>query len=330
MTFRDPWWLIALIAPLVMLWRAWKARGPFLQFPETQGLQEIVRKSLPHQLRWPGILRTLSLVLIVFALARPQQGVEATRIRAEGIDIALVIDVSTSMLAEDFTLKGQRHSRIDVVKEVTKTFIHKRPDDRISIVIFGGGAYTAAPPTLDHGWLLAQADRLKTGMVEDGTAIGSGIATGLNRLRDSTAKSRVMVLLTDGVNNAGSLTPDAAAELARALDVKIYAIGAGTKGPVPYPVVTPFGRKSYRQVRIDIDDAALTRVAETTGGKYFRATDTDSLKRIYEEINALETTAFEQPQFLDYREGYPWLVVPALIILLMAFGLDQTLLRVLP
>lgn len=330
MTFRDPWWLLAFLIPLVVLWRIWHARGPSLRFPETQGLQELVKRSLPHQLRWSRILRVLVLVLIVLALARPQEGLESTRIPVEGIDIVLVLDVSSSMLAEDFVLKGRRRNRLEIVKEVVKSFILERKHDRLGLVVFGGTAYTASPMTLDYGWLLAQLERTQIGMVEDGTAVGSAIATAVNRLRDSGAESRIIILLTDGVNNVGSLSPDAAAELAAALDIKIYTIGVGTQGPVPYPIVDPFGRRRYRQVKVDMDEESLIRVANRTLGRYFRATDTESLKNIYEEINLLEKTEIEETRYLEHREQYPLFVGPALLVLLLALVLDQKWLRVLP
>lgn len=330
MSFHDPWWLYAFLIPLVVLWRVWNARGPSLRFPETRGLQEIVKRSLPHQLRWSRVLRVLALALIVLALARPQEGLESTRIQVEGIDIALVIDVSSSMLAEDFVLDGRRHNRLEIVKEVVKSFILERKNDRLSLVIFGGSAYTASPMTLDYGWLLAQLEQIQIGMVEDGTAVGSAIATAVNRLRDSKAKSRIIILLTDGVNNVGSLTPDAAAELAAALNIKIYTIGVGTQGAVPYPMVDPFGRRRYRQVTVDMDEASLMRVAKRTQGKYYNATDTESLRMIYEDINLLEKTKIDEAGYFEYRERYPLFVGPALLILLLALGLDQTWLRILP
>ena len=327
---RDPAWLLAVGFPVAVLWAARTVSTSSVRFPSTDRLRELARQSRPAWLRMPPILRAAALTLMVAALARPQQGLEASKVRAEGIDIVLVVDVSTSMLAEDFTLAGKRHNRLAVVKEVVTQFIESRPNDRIGLVVFAGRSYTQCPLTLDHGWLLAQLDRVEIGMVEDGTAIGSGIATGLNRLRRSKAKSRVMVLLTDGVNNAGEISPEGAAQLAKALDVKLHAIGAGTKGLAPYPATDLFGRRVYQQVKIEVDDEGLTRLAEVTGGKYFRATDTDSLKQIYAEIDRMETTPHEQPIYLSYKEWYPALLVPALILLMLEVVLSQTWLRVLP
>lgn len=327
---RDPLWLLALALAGGALWASRVVRSATLRFPSAKGLQEPARRSRPGWLKIPWYLRAGTLVLMALALARPQQGLESSRIRAEGIDIVLAVDVSTSMLAEDFTLRGKRANRFAVVKDVVKEFVERRPNDRIGLVVFAGRPYTQCPLTLDHGWLLSQLDRAQIGMIEDGTAIGSGIATGLNRLRRSKAKSRVMVLLTDGVNNAGSLTPEAAAQLAKTLDVKMYAIGAGTKGLAPYPATDVFGRKVYQQVKIEVDDEGLTQIAEATGGRYFRATDTDSLKQIYAEIDRMETTAIEQPKFSSYKEWYPALLIPAMLLLLLEVGLSQTWLRALP
>lgn len=330
MTFRDPIWFAALVLPLAV-WRASPRVGrAALRFPSTETLQELGRASRPGWLKWPSMIRTAVLLLIVIALARPQQGLESSRIRTEGIDIVLVVDVSASMLAEDFTLNGMRRNRLDVVKAAVKEFVTHRPNDRIGLVIFAGRPYTQCPLTLDHGWLLGRLDEARIGMVEDGTAIGSGIATGLNRLRNSKTKSRVMVLLTDGVNNAGKISPDAAAQLAKALEVKLYAIGAGTKGLAPYPATDIFGRGVYQHVSIEVDDEGLTRIAQATDGRYFRATDTESLRRIYHEIDRMEATPLEQPTFLAYREWYPWFVVPAIGLMLLEIGLAETRLRVLP
>ena len=329
MSFRDPWWLFALAACVPIVWWQRRMGRASLRFPTVEGLHPFAGRRVSwHEL--PTALRLACVLLTIVALARPQQGLEASRLRAEGIDIMLVVDVSTSMLAEDFELGGQRRNRLAVVKDVIKSFIAQRPNDRIGVVIFAGRAYTQAPLTLDHGWLLDQIERLEIGAIEDGTAIGSGIATGLNRLRDSKAKSRIMVLLTDGVNNAGTITPEAAAQLAKAVGVRIYAVGAGTKGAAPYPTKDLFGRKVYQAVKIEVDDEGLTRVAQTTGGHYFRATDTDSLRKTYAQIDRMEKTTLEQPVYQDYKEWYAWLLVLAIGLLLVELALGHTWLRVLP
>ena len=328
--FRDPIWFAAMPLLIAAAWVAWRRHRPDVRFPTTEGLDRVAAHSRPRWTRLPLILRVATLVFIVVGLARPQHGVTQSRVTTEGIDIVLAVDVSGSMLAEDFQRQGHRSNRLDVVKDVVKEFVTHRPNDRIGLIIFAGRPYTMCPLTLDHGWLLTQLERVRIGMVEDGTAIGSGIATALNGLRRSTAKSRVIILLTDGVNNAGTVTPDAAAQLAKMLGVRIYAIGAGTKGLAPFPATDMFGRRVYQSVKIEVDDAGLTRIAQAAGGAYFRATDTDSLRAIYHQIDAMERTTLEQPKFLIYHEHYPWLIVPALLLLLIEVVVSQTWLRVLP
>jgi len=242
----------------------------------------------------------------------------------------LAVDLSGSMLAEDFTLGSARASRVDAVKAVVKDFVAARPEDRIGLVLFSARPYTQCPLTLDHGWLLQNLDRAQVGMIEDGTAIGSGLATAVNRLRASTAPSKFVVLLTDGQNNIGRITPVTAAEAAATLHLKVYTIGAGTRGMAPYPVRDAFGNKVYRPMAVDVDEDTLKKIATVTGGRYFRATDTASLRQIYAEIDRAEKTPFEAPEFLDYREVYAWLLWPALGLVLLEIGLAETVLRKLP
>jgi Ca-activated chloride channel family protein len=219
---------------------------------------------------------------------------------------------------------------VDAVKAVVKEFVAARSEDRIGLVLFAARPYTQCPLTLDHGWLLQNLERAEVGLIEDGTAIGSGLATAVNRLRASTAKARFVVLLTDGQNNAGQITPQTAAEAAAALGIKVYTVGAGTRGLAPYPARDPFGNKVYRPMPVDIDEDTLKKIAAATGGRYFRATDTASLRDVYAEIDRSEKTPFEAPQFLDYRELYPWLAWPALALVLLEVGLAETVLRKLP
>ncbi len=275
-------------------------------------------------------LRFLAIALLIFALARPQTPIADSKIHSEGIDIVLAIDCSTSMLAEDFRLGGQRQNRIEVVKSVVKDFIMGRKNDRIAIVAFASRAYTVCPLTLDYGWLLDNLERVKTGLVEDGTAIGSGIATSLNRLKDAKAKSKVVILLTDGRNNTGKISPLTAAEAAKALKIKVYTIGAGSKGPVPYPVKDFFGNTVYQPVQIDIDEDTLIKIAEMTGAKYFRATDTESLRKIYKEIDSLEKTDIEESGYLEYNELFNVFLILALVFLLSDIVLSNTVLRKIP
>jgi Ca-activated chloride channel family protein len=325
----NPWFLVLLLLlPLLLGGR--RRREAALRYPSLAVLRTIAPAGAGGRRAVLGALRALALVLLVVALARPQLGSAETRVHREGVDVILAVDVSGSMLAEDFTLDNGRASRIDVVKSVVKEFVAARPEDRIGLVLFAARPYTQCPLTLDHGWLLQNLDQAKVGMIEDGTAIGSALATAVNRLRPSTARSKFVVLLTDGQNNAGRITPQTAAEAASAIGVKVYTVGAGTRGLAPYPTQDFFGNKVYRPMQVDIDETVLKKIAETTNGHYFRATDTASLRDVYKEIDRAEKTAFEAPEFLDYRELYPWLAWPALALVLAEIVLAETILRRLP
>jgi Ca-activated chloride channel family protein len=283
--------------------------------------------------RWRWILPVLQIAgvgLLIVALARPQLGKAATQIYTEGIDIMLAVDVSGSMLSEDFTLEGQRASRLDAVKAVVRSFLEHRPGDRVGLVLFASRPYTQSPLTLDHGWLLNNLERAHIGMIEDGTAVGSALATAVNRLEASDAKSKIVILLTDGQNNTGKVPPLTAAEAAKTLGYRVYTIGAGTRGSAPFPQTDAFGRKVYVSLPVDIDEDTLRHIADITGGKYFRATDTASLQEIYDEIDKLERSPEQGLQYLEYHELYVWLALPALLLLAVEAVLAQTWLRVLP
>ncbi len=307
-------WLLALL-PLLALIRGKRGPAPALVFSTTSlaaFLAKGRRTRLGHLL---AALRFLSLALLILACARPQLGNTTTEIKASGIDILLAVDVSGSMEALDFTLEGQPANRLDVVKSVIRQFVDQRPNDRIGLLAFSGRPYMVSPLTLDHDWLLQRLGSLSIGMVEDGTAIGSAIGVGVNQLQDRQAKSRIIILLTDGMNNAGAVPPLMAAEAAEALGIKVYTIGAGTKGEAPMPMTDGFGRKRLMRVKVDIDDETLGKVAAMTGARYFRATDTESLEKVYAEINTMETTTRTIKKFEHYRELFPWLVAAALIFL---------------
>ncbi|TMB54720.1 MAG: VWA domain-containing protein [Deltaproteobacteria bacterium] len=331
MQLGSPWWL-ALVAllPLVWPWRRRAPRSAAVRFPTLARLRAVAPAGAARRRLVLGVLRVVALVLLVAALARPQAGTAATKVHREGVDVVLAVDVSGSMLSEDFTLPSGRASRLDAVKAVVREFVAARPEDRVGLVLFAARPYTQCPLTLDHGWLLQNLDRAKIGMIEDGTAIGSGLATAVNRLRASTAKSKFVVLLTDGQQNAGRITPETAAEAAAALGIKVYTVGAGTRGLAPFPMQDMFGNKVYRPIPVDIDEKTLEKVAQATHGRYFRATDTKSLHDVYAEIDRAEKTPFEAPQFLDYRELYAWLVWPALGLVLAEVALGETVLRKLP
>ncbi len=330
MQLHDPWALLLLVAVPLLLRSGRRALSPALRFPLVGAVEAV---GPGRRARWRWLLRAMSVaavVLLVFALARPQLGKTATRTRSEGIDIMLAVDVSSSMLAEDFTLPSGRANRLEAVKAAVREFVEHRPNDRIGLVLFGARPYTQAPLTLDHGWLLANLERAHVGLIEDGTAVGSALATAVSRLEPSPAKSKVVVLLTDGQSNTGKVPPLTAADAAKTLGYRVYTIGAGTRGAAPYPQVDAFGRRVYINVPVDIDEQTLRAIADRTGGRYFRATDTDSLRDVYAEIDELEKTTQEGLQYLDYHELYVWLALPALLLLGGEALLAQTWLRQLP
>ena len=234
------------------------------------------------------------------------------------------------MLAEDFEINGKRYNRLYVIKQVVKDFIQRRNNDRIGLVVFAGLPYTQCPMTLDYGMLLQLLEKIDIGMVEDGTAIGSAIASSVDRLRNTKTKSKVIILLTDGRNNAGEVDPFTSAEVAKAFGIKIYTIGAGTKGLAPFPAVDLFGNRVMKQVKIDIDDNALQEIAKITDGRYYRATDTKSLLEIYNHIDLLEKTETEVTQYTEYSELFHYFLLPAFALLLCELGLKKTKFRKIP
>jgi len=329
--FVQPEWFWALtLLPLVMLWRG--RRGPIaaIQYSDVGLARAVARRSRSRIGNWVWLLAVFAAVLMIVGLARPQRGHSRTEVTANGIDIVLVLDVSGSMQALDFLVDDQRVNRIEVVKSVVGKFIDERPNDRIGLVAFAGSPYLVSPITLDHDWLQQNLERVTIGGVDDGTAIGSAIAAAVNRLRTTPAKSKVVILLTDGMNNTGKISPLAAAEAARALGVKVYTIGVGVRGKAPVPVRDEAGNMRLVMAQVDVDEKTLQTVAGQTGGKFYRATDTDSLKKIYEQINRLETSAQTVQKFEHYDELYPWALIPALTILGTGFLLQQTRYRRLP
>jgi Ca-activated chloride channel family protein len=331
MHFQNPWLFLLLpIAAAVVIISGLREKRPSFHFSSgelVKGLETTFRIRLGRGML---IFRVAALALIIIALSRPQFMIEESTIETEGIDIVLAVDTSTSMLAEDFKIGRNRTNRLEAVKDVMAGFINNRKSDRIGIVAFASRAYSVSPLTLDYGWLVQNMERIKIGMIEDGTAIGSGLSSSLNRLKDSEAESKVVVLLTDGRNNAGRISPLTAAEAAAALDIKVYTIGAGTKGLAPYPSKDLFGNTVYRPVRIEIDEDTLKGIAEKTGARYFRATDTDSLRGIYEEIDQLETTAIEEKGYREYRELFHFFLIPGLILFVMEAILRNTVFRRIP
>lgn len=331
MTFHSPefLWLLILV-PLLALWRGRKGRTAAIEYSSAELVRKVARESHGAAGRWITTLRLLGLALLIVALARPQFGRGTTEVEASGIDIVLAIDISGSMEALDFQLEGRQVNRLEVVKSVVAKFIEARPNDRIGLVVFAGRPYLVSPLTLDHPWLLQNLERVRIGMVEDGTAIGSGLATSVNRLRDQPSKSKIVILLTDGVNNAGKVAPETAADAARAMGIKVYTIGAGVQGKAPMPVRDQFGNKRFAMVPVDVDEETLKKVAEATDGKFYRATDTASLGKIYEQIDQLEKTKVTIKRFEHYQELFAWFLIPGLLILGGEFVAKNTRYRRLP
>jgi Ca-activated chloride channel family protein len=332
LAFAHPWFLLLLLLlPVAAWWRGRQGKPAAFLYSSVQLVSGVANISRSTAGRALAALRWLTLALFIIGLARPQFIESETAVKASGIDIVVAIDLSGSMEAEDFELKGQPVNRLIIAKDVLKKFVEKRPGDRIGLVAFAGKAYVAAPLTLDHDFLQMNIDRLELHTIEDGTAIGSGLSAAINRLRELKSKSKIVVLMTDGVNNAGKVPPLTAAEAAQALAIKVYTIGVGTRGLARVPRGTDFfGRKVYGQAEVDIDEKTLTAVAQKTGGEYFRADSTDTLRKIYERIDTLEKTEVETKKYVHIKELFHWVVAPGLGLLLLEVILGNTVWRKLP
>ncbi len=324
MNFAEPLWLSLLLFLVPMIWHYRRRRlaVTFSSMKILKGLSSSSQNILQHLL---FIIRCLSLIFLVLALARPQQGRSHIKQRTEGLDIMLVIDTSGSMKALDFTINNKRVTRLEVVKKVISEFVESRVDDRIGIVVFGTHAFSQAPLTLDHDVLQQYIDALEIGMAGEETAIGDGIAVATNRLKELKSKSKIIVLLTDGSNTAGKINPLEAAKAAQTYGVKIYTIGIGSKGPVL--VQTPMG---YQKVIVDMDEKLLQSVAQDTQGKFFLASDTKTLKDVYKTIDALEKTEVETKVYRNYEEKFALFLWPGLVLILLELLLSFTRLRRIP
>jgi Ca-activated chloride channel family protein len=327
--FGTPEALIALaIVPLLVLWLILfrRRRTSDVIFSDLN----LIKRVRPGGRLWadfisPG-LKLLGLTLLIIALARPRSSSVSIETETEGIDIILTLDISGSMKAEDF----QPKNRLNVAKEVIKEFISGRTSDRIGLVVFAKESFTQCPLTLDYNILLGFLDQVTFGMVEDGTAIGMALANSCNRLKDSPSKSKVIILLTDGVNNAGEIDPVTAAEIAKTLNIRVYAVGAGRPGPAPYPVDDPIFGRRYVNVENEIDEESLKKIASITGGRYYRAVDEAGLRNIYEEISSLEKTEIKTKQYLQFQEFYLYFLACGLGLILVEIVLSQTRFRKLP
>ncbi len=329
--FKDPWVLLLIIPAVLILFLAgFRRRDPTFLF-SSKDLIEGIKPTLRMRAgRYMILFRAAGVILFILALARPQTILQGSKTVSEGVDIVLALDTSTSMLAEDFRIGTTRVNRYDVVKDVVKEFIRKRKDDRVALVAFAGRAYTVCPLTTDYAWLNENLDRVSVGMIEDATAIGSAIATSVNRLRTSKTKSKVIILLTDGVNNAGTISPLVAAEAAKALGIKVYAICVGSKGLVPYPLKDVYGRTVYKNIPIEMDEDVLKKISCLTGAKYYLASDTETLRKIYDDINKLEKSNIEHFGYTEYDELFYYFLIPALIILGLEILLVNTIFLRIP
>jgi Ca-activated chloride channel family protein len=329
--FLQPEWFWAFtLLPLVLLWRG--RRGPVaaVEYSDISLARDIARRTRSRIGALVWVLPIIAAALVIVGLARPQRTHSRTQVTVNGIDIVLALDVSGSMQALDFTVDNHRVNRIAVVKSVVSKFIDERPNDRIALIAFAAAPYIVSPLTLDHDWLQQNLMRIDVGIGDDGTAIGSAIAAAVNHLRTTGAKTKVVILLTDGVNNSGKISPLAAAEAARALGVKVYTVGAGVRGKAPIPVRDAAGRIHVVLANVDVDEKTLQAVASETGGQFYRATDTGSLEKIYEQINRYETSAQTVQRFEHVEELYKWALYPSLGFLGLGVLLQQTRFRRLP
>jgi Ca-activated chloride channel family protein len=326
--FADPEYLLLLVFIPLLAWWFWSGRskkGSTIRYSKIERLQAVAGSQGKWKRQILPALRLLALTALIVAFARPQTGVTSENLSTEGIDIILALDLSSSMLAEDL-----QPNRVEAAKQVASEFVTGRRSDRIGLVVFAAEAYTQAPLTLDYDLVANLLGTLEVGLIEDGTAIGMGMATAIKRLRDSRAASKVVIVLTDGRNNRGEIDPLTAAQLAQTLGIRVYTIGAGTRGEAPYPVDDPILGRRYANVRVDIDEGTLRQAAETTGGRYFRATNRESLAEIYAEIDELERSAIEVEHFTQYGELFPYPAALGFLVLLVELGLANTRLRKIP
>lgn len=325
-TFGQPWFLLLfLLIPVLLYWKFNKGKKQVaaIGISSTKGLSASRSWKNSFQ-QFPFILRILTLACIIIALARPQTKFDETQREGEGIDIILAIDVSGSMTAQDFT-----PNRMEAAKKVAEEFVDNRSSDRIGVVIFAGESFTQCPLTTDHYVLKTQISQIRNGLLEDGTAIGSGLATSVDRLRNSKSKSKVIILLTDGMNNGGLIDPSTALEIAKTFHVKVYTIGVGTEGYAPTPVSTPLGIVMQSQ-KVSIDEKLLQNIATQTGGEYFRATDNESLEKIYSQIDKMEKSKVEITTFHHYSEKFYPFIFAALALLFAEIILQYTLFKKFP
>lgn len=332
MTFAHPYLLLLLLLLPLLAWlKGKRGRPPAFVYSSVQLVRSVLNVTRSRSGGFLAALRWFALALFIIALAQPRFTKSETKVKASGIDIAVAMDLSGSMASEDFEAGNGRVNRLDMAKAVLKKFIDKRPNDRIGLIAFATQAYIAAPLTLDHDFLQQNLERLELNSINGSqTAIGSGLSTAINRLRELKSKSKIVILMTDGQNNAGKIAPLTAAEAAKSLGVKVYTIGIGMRGRAPMPGRDMFGRKVYQMMAVDIDEDTLTKIAQMTGGKYYRADNTERFQQIYTEIDKLEKSEAEIKKYTQFHELFPWFLNPGLGLVLIEIILRNTLLRRIP
>ena len=326
--FANPgWlWLLAILLPMTAYYAYCLRNGQAaMRISSVEGLRKVPRGARYYLRHLPFAARCAAVALLVAALARPQSSSSDTSSTTEGIDIVLSLDISGSMLARDF-----KPDRISAAKQVAGNFIADRPNDRIGLVVFAGESFTQSPLTTDKASLLNILGTVQSGVVEDGTAIGNGLGTAINRLRESKAESKVVILLTDGVNNRGQIAPQTAADIAGTLGIRVYTIGVGSEGTAPYPAIDVWGNVSFVPMKVEIDEKTLTEIAEKTGGKYFRATDNEKLREIYKEIDRLEKSRVEVEHVTRHEERFGGFALAAMLLLVAEFLMRRIWLRRIP
>lgn len=326
-SFAYSWVLYLLVLMPALIYWYWKNKdrvSPNLTYSSLKMFGSVPKSIKERLIHFPPVLRIIAIALLIVAFARPQSFSSGENIYTEGIDIAMVLDISGSMLAEDF-----KPNRLEAAKNVINDFIKRRTTDKIGLVIFSGESFTQCPLTIDYSVLRNLLSQIHSGMIDDGTAIGNAIANGVNRLKDSQAKSKVMILLTDGVNNAGEIDPITSAQIAQKFGIRIYTVGIGTIGEAPYPFDTPFGKR-YQMVPVEIDENLLKQISNITGGKYYRATNNKKLAEIYNEIDKLEKTRVEVTSYRNAKELYFAWALGGLLLLLTEFGLSKLYLKRIP
>lgn len=332
MTFAHPYlFLLLLLLPLAAWLKGRRGSQPAFLYSSLRLVEGLTRVRRSRAGAWLAALRWLVLALFIVALAGPRLMKSQSTVKASGIDIVAALDLSGSMISEDFVVNGQRVNRFNMARSVLEGFINKRPNDRIGLVVFAAQAFVATPLTLDHDFLVEDLDRLDIGTINaDQTAIGDALATALNQLREVKSKSKIIILMTDGQNNSGKLDPLTAAQAAQALGVKVYTIGIGLRGTAPMPVFMGGQKVGYQQVPVDVDEDTLQKIADMTGGKYYRADNAKRFEQIYAEIDRLEKTEVVVNKFAQYEELFAWFVACGLVLLLSEVVLGQTVLRRLP